>query len=31
MFLSTVEWKKKINNNMINMAGLSLTNLHSHL
>jgi len=31
MILSTIECKETINNNMINLLGLSLTNLHSHL
>jgi len=30
MFLSKFGGRKKINNNMINLSGLDLTNLHSH-
>ena len=29
--LSTVECRKKINNNMMNLLGLDLTDLHSHV
>jgi len=30
VFLSTIKGRKRINNNLMNLLGLDVTNLHSH-